>query len=234
MKLDRYTIGARLFPAMLASIPFFVLGYYFITPKLGQFVTMISSYAWVGDITITMAGVFLLMQTSRWISKPFFEDRIFNNGKNFPTISFLMFSNDYYSSEHKLQIHEKIHSDFNVTLYTERQEAEDMNGARRRIKEAISLVRNSVGNNGLVLQHSIEYGFARNFLGAAVLSTFVSILNLGVFYFVERNNIAITICIVTLIIYGGYVLIGGRIMKYLANNYADVFLNEYLEGRRKR
>jgi hypothetical protein len=231
MKFDRYTIGARLFPAMLSSVPFFVLSYYYITPKVGDFVTVVSDYAWTGDITITVAGIFLLMQASRWISKPFFEDRIFNKGKNLPTTNFLLFSDDYYSNDHTQQIHSKISADFSIILHTEREEAEDLVGARQRIKEVISLVRNAVGDNGLVLQHNIEYAFARNLTGAAVVAVVVSLLNIGLFYFIEQNSAAFTISVVTFCLYGVYILLGSKIMKYLGNNYADVFLNEYLNGR---
>ncbi|HMO77572.1 MAG TPA: hypothetical protein PKA42_00245 [Candidatus Paceibacterota bacterium] len=231
MKFDRYTIGARLFPAMLASVPFFVLSHYYISPKVGDFVTVVSDYVWVGDVTITVAGIFLLMQASRWISKPFFEDRIFNKGKNFPTTSFLLFSDDFYSNAHTQQIHAKISVDFSINLHTEREEAEDLAGARQRIKEVISLIRNAVGDNGLVLQHNIEYGFARNLTGASVLAVVISLLNLGLFHFIEQNITAFTISVLTLVLYGAYVLLGSNIMKYLGNNYADVFLNEYLKGR---
>ncbi len=233
MKFDRYTIGARLFPAMLASVPFFVLSHYYLTPKIGDFVAILNSYAWVGDVTITVAGIFLLMQASRWISKPFFEDRIFEKGKNFPTTYFLMFSNGYYSTEHTEVIHKKILSDFQINLFTHREEAEDEAGARQRIKEAISLVRNYVGDNGLVLQHNIEYGFARNLVGAAVIASVVSLANVVLFYFIEQNSVAFTISLVTFAIYIIYVLLGTKIMRYLGENYADVFLNEYLKQRTK-
>jgi hypothetical protein len=233
MKFDKYTSRARLLPAILSSVPFFVLSYYYITPKIGDFVTVVSTYAWTGDITITVAGIFLLMQASRWISKPFFEDRIFKKGSNFPTTNFLLFSDDKYSSDHKKKIHKKIFTEFNITLHTEREEAEDMNGARQRIKEAISLMRNTVGDNGLVLQHNIEYGFVRNFVGAAVIASLISLMNLGLFYFLEPNSTAFTISAVTFSVYGTYVLLGGKIMQYFGKNYADVFLNEYLEGRGK-
>ena len=233
MKFDRYTIGARLFPAMLASVPFFVLSHYYLTPKVGDFVTLLSTYAWAGDITITVAGIFLLMQASRWISKPFFEDRLFKKGQNFPTTTFLMFSNSYYSTEHTQSIHQKISSDFNITLHSEREETEDETGARQRIKEAISLVRNLVGDNGLVLQHNIEYGFARNLVGAAVIASVISLVNIILFYFIEQNNIALTVSGITFIIYGIYILLGTKIMRYLGENYADVFLNEYLKERTK-
>ena len=231
MKFDKYTVGARLFPAILSSVPFFVLSHYYLTPKVGEFVSIVSTYTWAGDVTIMTAGIFLLMQASRWISKPFFEDRIFNKGKNFPTTRFLLFSDNYYSNEHTLKIHTKIFSDFNITLHTEREEAEDISGARQKIKESISLARNMVGDNGLVLQHNIEYGFARNLVGAAVIASILSLVNLGLFYFLDHNSTAFTISAVTFAVYGTYILLGGKIMQYLGENYADVFLNEYLKKR---
>ena len=106
-----------------------------------------------------------------------------------------------------------------------------MNGARQRAKEAISLARNVVGNHGLVLQHNIEYGFARNFAGASVIAIAVSAINLFVFHFVAPDDVAFIISIILFVIYGTFLLLAGRIMRYLGSNYADVLVSQYMRRR---
>lgn len=218
---------------MLSSIPFFVLSHYFVTPKIGDLITVVSTYTWAGDLTITAAGVFLMMQASRWISKPFFEDRIFKNGSEFPTTNFLLFSDRQYSKDYTNQIHEKIATDFNITLHTEREEAENLNEARQRIKEAVSLMRNTVGDNGLVLQHNIEYGFVRNLAGGTVIALLITSVSLLLFYFAPYNETALILSIVLFVIYSIYLLLSGIVIRYVGNNYADVLITEYMNSRVK-
>ena len=59
----------------------------------------------------------------------------------------------------------------------------------------------------------------------------MSLVNIGLFYLIEQNSTAVIISIITFVIYSTYVFLGGRIMQYSGENYADVFLSEYLEKR---
>ena len=232
MNFNKYTIGARLFPSMISAVPFFVLGHYYLTPKIGDFVAIVSSYTWIGDLTISAAAVYLLMQVSRWISKPLFEDRIFDRGNQFPTTSFLLHTDTYYSSNYTHQIHERIIIDFDIILHSKQDEQRNLQDARKRIKEAISLVRNMVSDSGLVLQHNIEYGFARNLAGGSVIAFITSAVSAFLFYFVEPIDTAFTVSVIISMLYGMYLLLSKRIMKYLGANYADVLISEYMNARK--
>ena len=56
-------------------------------------------------------------------------------------------------------------TDFDITLLPEDQEKEKEEEARKKIVEAMSLIRAKVKDGRLLLQHNIEYGFVRNLIG---------------------------------------------------------------------
>src|SRR5260370_20415923 len=85
MKIDSYTLTARIFPGILSAIPFFILHFYYLRPVLGQFWGELFAVKITSDATILVAFLFLHIQISRYISKEFFEKRIFKSGFSLPT-----------------------------------------------------------------------------------------------------------------------------------------------------
>ena len=228
MKFDRYTVFARLFPAALSGIPFFILSYYYLTPAAAELIQEISSFKLAGDFTITTASIFLLMQINRWFSKSFFEHRLFAKGGNFPTTNYILHLNSYFSVEYTKQIHSKILSDFNINLAKSTEEKRDEANARKKISEAVSLIRSKVASGRLICQHNIEYGFARNLAGGAIVGLAVSLINIAVFIFLTSIPIAISASLITGFLYAAFLIFADKLIVALGENYARVLLQEYM------
>ena len=64
---------ARVFPAILSSFPFFVLHFFYLSPKLGQFWGDLLDVKIVSNVTVALVLLFFLMQLNRYISKTVFE-----------------------------------------------------------------------------------------------------------------------------------------------------------------
>lgn len=228
MKLDQYTIIARIFPAAISSIPFFVLYYYFLSDKIGNFLVELFDIKWLSDTTISVALIFLLIQLSRFTSKELYEKRIYSDGLGLPTTNYLLHADSFYSAEFTKKIHQKIFKDFNIDIPPARKEIFDVDGSRKQIVEAINLIRAMVGKGNLVQQHNIEYGFVRNVIGGAVIAVIISIFNLAVFYWLSFN---LTAFILSGIIASTYFLLigfGKRLINFFGVNYARVLIQEYM------
>lgn len=228
MNSNRYTILARLFPAALSAVPFFVLGHYYLTPILAGFIENIMAFRWAGDFTITAAAIFLLMQINRWISKIIFEDKMFLIGTKLPTTDYLLHMSSYFSPDYLKKIHEKIAKDFNINLASATAELVDESVARKKISEAVDLIRLRVGSGKLVGQHNIEYGFARNLAGGSVIGLVVSLTSLMVFSFYHFHPVAATLSGIVGVLYGIYLSFARRLIVYLGENYARVLIQEYM------
>ena len=127
----------------------------------------------------------------------------------------------------KEKIRAKIKSDFNLILPNLNEENNAKVEARKKIKEAVDLIRNKVKDGRLLLQHNIEYGFVRNLIGGMIVSIPFSFFN-SIFFIFQKNITAVVLSVLLsmfyLIIFG----IRKNILIYFANNYASVLFNEYL------
>ena len=181
MKVDSYTITARLLPGVLSSIPFFVLHFFYLRPVLGSFWGELLAVQITSDATILIAFLFLLIQISRHISKELFEKRLFAGGLRLPTTDYLLHMDSHFSREYTDRIHAKIKADFGIEIPSREQESKNHERSRKLINEAVSHVRAKVGAGTLVGQHNAEYGFVRNLAGGAVVALVVSLVDIAVF-----------------------------------------------------
>ena len=228
MKFDNYTLTARIFPAILCSAPFFVLHFFLLRPKLGEFWGELLGFKIASDITVTLVLLFTLTQLCRHISKTVFEERLFEGGRNLPTTSFLLHLNDHFSDEYTQRLHAKIASDFRINLPTSEQEQDDVLNARKLINEAIGLIRAKVRRGNLVGQHNAEYGFWRNLAGGSVIALLLSILNSIFFLFLSYNLTALSVSLALMVIYFVFLVFAKSLIISSGNNYAKVLLQEYL------
>lgn len=228
MKFDSYSITARIFPAILSSVPFFVLHFYYLRPTLGQFWDDLLTAQIVSDITIALVFLFLLIQVSRYISKEFFEKSMFADGLSLPTTDYLLHLNSHFSPEYTIKIHAKIKSDFDIEIPSAKEEATDTKRSRKLITEVVGQIREKVGDGRLVSQHNAEYGFSRNLAGGSVAALFISLVDVGVFWFIFNNPVALWLSAILSTIYLLAILFSRKIILAFGNHYAQKLIEEYM------
>ncbi|AKM82924.1 hypothetical protein A2422_03050 [Candidatus Woesebacteria bacterium RIFOXYC1_FULL_31_51] len=228
MKFDRYDIFARALPAVLASVPFFILHYFLFSPALGAFWGELLGLKVASDVTFVFALLFLAMQFNRIVSKEVFEKRMYGDGLKFPTTNFLLHLDSYFSSDYTQKIHNRIESDFSINIPTRYSETKDEDKSRKLIAEAISHIRVKVGKGNLLGQHNLEYGFVRNFSGGNVLASAVSMLDIIIFKWIYPNNTALSVSIVSFFIYFTLSLLAGKMIESVGRSYAKVLIQEYM------
>ena len=229
MNFDRYFLTARLAPAIIGSIPFFVLYLFFLGSVLASLFHSLAAVTWVGGVSTMAAFIILLASVGRSISKDIFERRWFKSDETrMPTTDFLMHRNSEYSAPFKRDLREKIRADFNIELHTELAEAEDESGARKRIAEAVVLIRQQMKDGRLLLQHNIEYGFFRNLVGCSVVAEVVLLANILVFTLVSPNHVALYTSITLLVLYAIPIAFAKPLMRVHGKRYARVLIQEYL------
>lgn len=228
MKFDSYTITARVFPAILSSVPFFVLHFYYLRPILGQFWTELLAVQIVSDITIVLVFLFLLIQMSRYISKEFFEKRMFVDGLYLPTTNYLLHLDSHFSPEYTAKIHAKVKDNFDINIPSAKDEEAYTQQSRKLISEAVGQIRTKVGDGRLVSQHNAEYGFSRNLAGGAIIAFMVSFLDIAVFGFIFYNLTAFWLSIIIALIYLLLVLFSKKIILAFGNSYAQKLIEEYM------
>lgn len=223
MKNYNYDITARLFPAFLCSLPIFVFYYFFLDKTIPNFLKFIFDIRY-DYISMIIVFTYLMAQICRFIGKFIFQNKFFKGEVDFPTTIFLLKNDNQYSKQFKDKMRDKIIADFNINIYQDDDEAE----TKRRISEAVSFIRNKVKNGRLLLKHNIEYGFWRNFIGGAVVSSILSIFNCYFFYFYNFEKIAFIVSVVLLIIYLLPIILSKIFINNLGKNYAKILFQEYL------
>lgn len=226
--LNKYNRIARIYPAILCSVPIFVLNYFLLDFYTGDFLSSLEGVKWVGGITLSVALTFLLAQAGRFMGKELFERVHFQDELRMPTTEMLLHANQAYSAEHKKKLHAKISSDFSIRVCSVAEEENDNDGARRVIVECVSMIRGKVKDGRLLLQHNIEYGFVRNLVGGSVISVFISIVNLFIFGYFAQNLLAFYISLFTAIIYLLLMILGRSLIGRYGIRYAKILIQEYL------
>lgn len=225
---DSYTINARVFPAALSAIPIFVLNYFFLHSYVGNFLESLLGIKWMGEITISLILTYFLAETGRFIAKELYEKIHFKDELSMPSTNFLLHSDSTYTAEHKKKIHSKIFSDFGIQVCSVQEEMGDGQKARKTIVECVSMIRGKVKDGRLILNHNIQYGFARNLIGGSVIAVFVSIINLYIFGYFIPNMTAFWISLFLALAYLAVISIGKTIMSKYGMRYAKVLFQEYL------
>lgn len=228
MKFDKYNRVARFYPSLIILIPFLLFTINCHLENLESVFDSILGVIIIGNITISIVLLYFFVQINRFLGKFLFERIIFNNELQMPTTRFLLFSDTEFSREYKNQIRERIKNDFQIELPSELEENQNNEDARKRILEAVGLIRQKVKDGRLLLQHNIEYGFTRNLIGGSVIGLLMSVFNIVYFYNINDKiiggvSIALTICFAFLLI------IFKPIINYLGNQYAKRLFQEYIQ-----
>lgn len=220
--MNTYQIYARLFPGIISVIPALVFQYFFVNPEIADFLSYLGNIKFIGEVTVSIVLLYLFIQLNRLISKTYFErEEIF-----MPTTEMLLFSNNEYSGEYKHKIYEKIQNDFSLHLPSANEQRIDEINSRRRIAEAISLIRGKVGTGRLLLQHNREYGFWRNLIGGAPISSLIAGIDM-IFSIMRSDYTLLAFC--SLFLLGNLILLifNKQILGKVGKLYAKVLIQEY-------
>jgi hypothetical protein len=151
------------------------------------------------------------------IGKNVFEKVYFKDEKLMPTTQFLLFSDSTLSEQYKLKIRNKMDTDFGIKLLSKKEEAEDIEESRKRIVEAMALVRRKDHENKFLLQHNIEYGAMRNLIGGSVIGLLICVFNIVFFGSFVVNELASKISVFILVFYGVLMLLSKKIITFYGN-----------------
>jgi len=161
IKLDTYSIKARVYPALVVLLPLLVLAIYYITDfKIYfQYITAILS---VGFLS------YLLAQLGRDKGK-LKEESLFNEMGGKPTTQILRHSNSYLDDTTKAKYHKGLSSKIqDIIIPTKEQEVKNPEKAdeiyNSCAKFLISKTRDTFKFN-LLFKENINYGFRRNLWG---------------------------------------------------------------------
>jgi len=226
--LSKYNITARIYPAIICSVPIFVLNYFLLNLYTADFLSSMEGVKWAGGITLSVALTFLLAQAGRFVGKEIFEKIYFRDELYMPTTELLLHSDTTYSPEHKIKVSTKVLNDFGIQICSFEQENQDIIFARRIIAESVSMIRGKVKNGRLLLQHNIEYGFIRNLIGGSLLALYISILNLYIFGFFFPNQLGFYLSLSVGSIYLFFVVVGRYLIARYGSRYAKILIQEYL------
>jgi len=229
MKFDAYALKGRIAPAFLSIIiPIMVFNHFYVSEEFSKFVGEVLGAKLISNLTISGICLMFLSEFGRLLGKNVFEKVFFKDERHMPTTNFMLFNDSTYSEQHKNKIRNKITDDFDTLLPTKEEEDADQDNARIRIVEVMALVRKKLHGNKFLLQHNIEYGAMRNAIGGSVIGVALSLINIVFFNYSTPSELAVTISVITLIIYLSLIALSKYIIVFYGNNYAKILYREYL------
>ncbi|MBL7909804.1 MAG: hypothetical protein JNJ41_01960 [Bacteroidia bacterium] len=225
--ITKYYLNARLFPTLLTCIPLLVLTNFFLLNNANSLIPLSSIFQILINIGISGALIFLMVQINRLLAKEVFQRIYFHDELKMPTVNQLMGYDLTLEESIKNTIRERIQQYYNINLLDFDAEKVDELRARKLIASCLSLGRNDLRDNRLLLQHNIEYGFMRNLIGGSLLAFIFSIGT--IFYSVAIENRALQFTAVLLaLIYLIILLSSKSLINYYGKTYAKIFFEQFL------
>lgn len=223
---DSYERNARVYPAILISIPLIITCY--------SFSVLINSSVFLkitGSSAIVLVGIVLLSSVVRFFGKKIEQD-IWKKWGGAASTRYLRENDTKIAKEIKQKFYKKIMLQTNIDLQN--------NLTDEKINQAFTFARHSLRNinkNSLMAKYDYEYGFARNLLGSRWLWVIISFVTFVICYFSFRYFLgdAISLLIGTIfngcyglfaIIYGWFILPG--LTKEIAEIYAEEVIYSYI------
>ncbi len=225
---NTYFLRARLFPALLTSIPILIYTNNILAVKYANVLTNVYSILpAITHLGLSAAIVFLLVQINRFVAKEVFQRLYFKDELYMPSTSYLLKKSSFYPLQIKNNIRSKIKDKFQINLVEAEYETIDENNARKMIAMAVSQIRNSLRDNSMLLQHNIEYGFWRNLIGGSLVALIISIV-----IFISGSTQHLpdqqTVGLICSIIYFLPVIFSAVIIKHYGKYYAKILYEQFL------
>lgn len=220
MKIDEYTLHARIYPGAICAIPALILVFAFENETVSKIIQEVAAIEFLGKVTVGIAVFFLLMQFSRFIGKDVFERKLFGEELTFPTTDYLLPADTSLSAEFKGKLADKIGSEFGLALPTAAEVEADEMASRRRVKDIVARIRATAGRPPLLLQRNWEYGFARNLVGGSTIAVLLSVLGVAL-HFGTTLGYVFAVCAVVFAI---VLLASPALLRRYAGHYAQQLL----------
>jgi len=223
-----YFYRARLFPAVITSIPMLVFLNKVIAVQYHDALKNIYDVLpLIAHLGLSAAVIFLCVQINRLVAKEVFQRLYFKEELFMPTTSHLLFSNTHYIDSIKNKIRDKISSKFDISLLNALDEQHDEMKSRKLIATGVSQIRIALKGNDMLLQHNIEYGFWRNLIGGCLWAVMFSAATFvyGMQYYLHDLK---TIGIICFVIYLMPILLSKLIINYYGRYYSKILYEQFL------
>lgn len=224
---DKYSRVARLYPSILTAIPFLVLLNDFISEQFKSTIDAALLLSASMHVIFSVAIIYLLTQLIRFVGKEI-ERIVFRSGLNFPTTLLLLADNNTLSIAYKERLYDRIYRDFNINV--SRDAGESVDETKRRIRDAVGLIRGQVKDGRLLLQHNLEYGFFRNLFGGSIYASLVCLISL-VIYRSESDRFQMYVIFFIVYIFAAFVC--RYLLSRYSSSYAQQLFLEYLSSDEK-
>lgn len=231
--VSEYSLKARVFPAILTSLPLILLANATFDYKVHEWLNSNDYATLFGNGTLVMAIVFALAQLNRFVGAEVFERFISKDETNFPTTRLMLPNCAEMSDAIREAIRLKAQKDFGLQLPSTVLPLEEPM-ARRHISDIVRRIRERTRNHKLLLQHNIEYGFVRNFIGACPLVLIVSGVNIYLYTHGILPNFpawGYVVSLVYSVIAILMILLSKVILDRYGIRYARVLFNAYLDTK---
>lgn len=172
---DRYSLQARLFPALIVFLPM-AIGAMAWIPKMDSLAKPLLG------IVVGAGALILLAHISREAGKSV-ERKLIKRWGGWPTTLFLRFSDKTIDTESKMRYHKHLHELMPTTRFpSPEEELADPAGADVIYESCATILRSKTRDTTqfpLVFTENINYGFRRNLLGLKWLGVCISVIGIG-------------------------------------------------------
>jgi len=220
-------LGRDIYPAILASLPMIILSGFVKKDVWLSLFQNVEFFLFFENVSLGLMFIFLLINIQRGLGKYLFEEYIFNSGKDFPTTIILLHSDTSLSIQIKEKYRKKIEGEFGLHLFSKEEELENIEEAKKIIRDAVNLVRKKVGDGDKTLQYNIYYGFFRNLIGGALLAIPITIFN-AISFNQNNNSFGMWVSEVIGLGFLALIIFNKQILNYFGKEYAECLMSEYL------
>lgn len=185
---DKYERTARVYPALMVGSPVLVAAA-MTMPTLPS--PTITSNAII--IAVLLAFLYTMTHAVRAAGRRI-EKQLWNSWGGPPSTRMMLWSDTTMTDQWKENAHAIVLSALSIELHSKRKEPHNLDDARNLIADAFTQVKTILDlekPEGKHQVHNIEYGFARNLLGASspigVVIALIAAAWCGAFLFIERS-----------------------------------------------
>ncbi len=204
-------------------MPFFLLGFYFLTGVDDGFWSSLAGLTF-GGLGLTAAMFLVMVKFCRDLGK-LIEEKIFTEGLTFPTTTFLSDDDDSLSDDYKAKVIQKINLRFGTDLSNKTTgSVQD----KRAINEAVRSINSMFyGKNALLLQRTIQFGFSKNLFAGTLIAIVTSLIGILISILTD-NSMALNAAVVLLV---SYIIVGALAflsIRFTAKHYAQALYSEFM------